>query len=62
MCMCMVCVCVCVHISVLNRGGSSWLQEEARRNNRCVLRCLEIGGGGGKESRAASGGSGGLEV
>eukprot|EP00439_Symbiodinium_sp_Y106_P046539 s3548_g5.t3 len=29
-------------------------QEEARRNNRCVLRCLEIGGGGGKELVTAS--------
>ena len=28
------------------------LQEEARRNNRCVLRCTEIGGGGGKDSFA----------
>jgi len=29
-------------------------QEEARRNNRCVLRCMEIGGGGGKELITAS--------
>ncbi|CAK8989401.1 unnamed protein product [Durusdinium trenchii] len=29
-------------------------QDEARRQHRCVLRCLEIGGGGGKELITAS--------
>ena len=29
-------------------------EEEARRQHRCVLRCLEIGGGGGKELVTAS--------
>ena len=33
-------------------------QDEARRQHRCVLRCLEIGGGGGKEHRLVDSGQG----
>ena len=39
----------CVETYLLLLKDTTVSQDEARRQHRCVLRCLEIGGGGGKE-------------